>query len=65
MANEEQLDISISSCLGAGLVAPKDRRIFSKGSLTGVCPACGERLTLGRRKVLPAHATKPQDGQAG
>jgi hypothetical protein len=64
MANEVQLDISIPSCLGAGLVAPKERRIFSKGSLTGKCPACDERLTLGRRGVLPTHPTKAQDDQA-
>ena len=64
MANEAQLDSAIPSCPGAGLVAPKDGRIFSNGSITGVCPTCDERFALGRRGVLPPHRVDAQDDQA-
>jgi hypothetical protein len=63
MANEEQLDVSGPSCLGAGRVASKEQRIFSNGLLTGVCPACGERLTISRRGVLPPHPTKAPEAR--
>jgi hypothetical protein len=55
MATEEQLDLAISACRGARLIAPKEGRIFLKGVLSGVCPTCGERFTLGCRAALPTH----------
>ncbi len=56
MANKEQVGSSVASCDASGQVAPKERRIFSKDSLTGVCPACGGRFELGYRGVLTEHA---------
>jgi hypothetical protein len=47
-------------CNGAGVVASKERRIFSAESVTGVCSACGGRFELGHRSVIPEHTTKPE-----